>query len=127
MFVAVVSHDLRAPLSTVIMGAALLDASITDPAAKTTLGRVRSSAERMLGMLEQLYDLSRVRLGGGISIDPRETDFLALAERVFAELRLAYRERSVTLESDEGPAVGLWDEARVAQVLSNLVGNALRY
>jgi len=127
MFVAVVSHDLRAPLSTVIMGAALLDASLSDAAAKTTLGRVRSSAQRMLGMLEQLYDLSRVRLGGGISIEPRETDLLALAQRVFEELRLAYRERTVTFECDEGAAVGFWDEARLAQVLTNLVGNALRY
>jgi two-component system, sensor histidine kinase and response regulator len=127
MFVAVVSHDLRAPLSTVIMGAAVLDASLSDPAAKITLGRVRSSAERMLGMLEQLYDLSRVRLGGGISVERRETDFLELAERVFEELRLAYRERTLTLDCDEGSAVGLWDDARLAQVLTNLVGNALRY
>jgi two-component system sensor histidine kinase/response regulator len=127
MFVAVVSHDLRAPLSTVIMGAALLDASLTDAAARMTLGRVRSSAERMLGMLEQLYDLSRVRLGGGISIDPQETDFLPLAQRVFEELRLAYRERTLRFECDEGSAFGTWDGARLAQVLTNLVGNALRY
>jgi two-component system sensor histidine kinase/response regulator len=127
MFVAVVSHDLRAPLSTVIMGAALLDASLSDPTAKATLGRVRSSAGRMLGMLEQLYDLSRVRLGGGISVDPRETDFLVLAQRVFEELRLAYRERTLTFECDEGSALGFWDEARMAQVLTNVVGNALRY
>jgi two-component system, sensor histidine kinase and response regulator len=127
MFVAVVSHDLRAPLSTVIMGAALLDTSLTDPAARTTLGRVRSSAERMLGMLEQLYDLSRVRLGGGISIEPRETDFLALAQRVFEELRLAFGDRTLTFECDNGSATGMWDGARLAQVLTNLVGNALRY
>jgi two-component system sensor histidine kinase/response regulator len=127
MFVAVVSHDLRAPLSTVLMGAALLDKTVSDAPSRSTLARVRSSAERMLGMLEQLYDLSRARLGGGIAVEPRETDFASLAERVFDDLRLAYPERSLTFERDEGSTVGIWDGARLAQVLTNLVGNALRY
>ncbi len=127
MFVAAVSHDLRSPLSTMVMGAELLDRDLTDPNARRTLARVRSSAHRMTSMLDQLLDLARARLGGGIAIDPREMNFRTFADKLLDELRLANPDRSVTLEYDDGSTTGVWDEGRLGQVLANLVGNALRH
>jgi two-component system sensor histidine kinase/response regulator len=126
MFVAAVSHDLRSPLSNVVMGAALLEREITPSGAKT-LGRIRSSAARMVRMLEQLYDLSRVRLAGGIPIETRETNFRTLADKVIDELRLTYPERKLTVVYEGEATTGVWDEERLGQVLANLVGNALRH
>ena len=59
MFVAAVSHDLRSPLSTLLMGASVLHGKLPDPTLERTLARMRSSAERMRGMLDELYDLAR--------------------------------------------------------------------
>jgi two-component system, sensor histidine kinase and response regulator len=127
MFVAAVSHDLRSPLSTVLMGATLLDRELTEPGHRRTLERMRASAQRMAGMLEQLYDLARVRLAGGITLDPHAADFRTLSEKVAEEFRLAYPARSVLVEYDGGSTTGTWDELRLAQMLANLVGNALRH
>lgn len=126
-FVAAISHDLRSPLSTVVMGAAILGRDLPDANAKRTLARMRSSAERMVAMLDDLYDLARVRLGGGIPIDPKDTNFRTLAGKVIEELRLAYPERALKVEYDGGSTTGVWDELRLGQVLANLVGNALRH
>jgi two-component system sensor histidine kinase/response regulator len=127
MFVAAVSHDLRSPLSTLLMGASVLASSLSDPAQQRTLARMRSSAERMTGMLDQLYDLARVRLGGGIAIDPCEMDARRVVERVVEELKVAHPGRSVQLELDAGSTRGSWDEQRLGQALANLIGNALRH
>ena len=126
MFVAAVTHDLRTPLSTVIMGANVVDRMLPEGEPKRNLSRVRSSANRMLVMLEELYDLARARLGGGIAVERKETALLPLAEKVFDELRLVYPGRSLQVVHD-GPMTGQWDEGRLGQVLTNLVGNALRY
>jgi signal transduction histidine kinase len=127
MFVAAVSHDLRSPLSTVLMGSSVLDAKLEDPTLKRTVARMRSSAERMGGMLDQLYDLARVRLAGGIAIDPAPMDAKRLVSRVVEEFRLTHPECPIVVEDDGGATLGTWDEQRLGQILSNLIGNALRH
>lgn len=127
MFVAAVSHDLRSPLSTVLMGSSVLDTKLEDPTLKRTVARMRSSAERMGGMLDQLYDLARVRLGGGIAIDPAAMEVRRLVQRVVEEFRLTHPERAIIVEEDGGSTHGTWDEQRLGQILSNLLGNALRH
>jgi signal transduction histidine kinase len=81
----------------------------------------------MGGMLDQLYDLARVRLGGGIAIDPARTDARQLVVRVAGELGLTHPERSILIEGEPDGVVGHWDEQRLGQVLANLIGNALRH
>jgi two-component system sensor histidine kinase/response regulator len=126
MFVAAVSHDLRSPLSSMVMGAALLERELVDPVSARVLSRIRSSADRMNGMLDQLYDLARVRLGGGIAIEPAKMSLHKLLDTVADELHLAHPEKRVAVECD-GPTEGVWDVQRLGQVFTNLIGNALRY
>ena len=127
MFMAAVTHDLRTPLSSMIMGTSLLRPALAEPKALQTLDRMRASADRMAHMLTQLNDLARARLGAGLVAEPREIDARALVERVVEELRGAWPERALNVTHRGVDASGFWDEHRLAQVLANLVGNAFRH
>jgi two-component system, sensor histidine kinase and response regulator len=127
MFVAAVSHDLRSPLSTLVMGASVLSGKLGDPTLERTLARMRSSAERMGGMLDQLYDLARARLAGGLAISPSQMDARRLVSRVAEEFGITHPERPILIEVDAGSTEGHWDEQRLGQMLANLIGNALRH
>jgi signal transduction histidine kinase len=125
-FTGVLGHDLRNPLTAIMMGtSSLLHRSL--PEAETRIiTRIHSSADRMRRMIEQLLDLTRVRTGGGIVVELVELDLADLARRVVAELEMAHPERALQVHA-RGETVGEWDPDRLAQALSNLVGNALHH
>lgn len=126
-FLAIVGHDLRSPLNVVLMSTALLDHIAQDPLQRRSIERINAAAQRMARMIDDLYDLTRVRMSGGIPLQPRpDVDVGEIAERVAGDLSTAHRGRSVSVERS-GDTRGVWDFDRLAQVLSNLVGNALRH
>ena len=127
LFVAAMSHDLRTPLAVLKMSAVVLDRNLVDPAGKRAMARILSSADRLQRMLEQLYNLARTRVGTGIALERVEMSFRTVLDRVLDELRLLEPERAVQVAYDDGSMVGLWDEQRLVQVITNLVGNALRH
>ena len=126
MFSAVLSHDLRTPLSAIVSGAQLLNKSSTDEAVRRVSARMLSSSLRMTRMIEDLLDLTRARLAGGIPIARAETDLGAVIARVAQEHQAAYPDRKMAVES-RGELIGNWDADRLGQVASNLIGNALQY
>jgi signal transduction histidine kinase len=82
----------------------------------------------MARMIEQLLDLTRTRHGGGIPIDPRPVDLAEVARRIVDELEIAYPEHTLNLTVDaRAQTIGEWDPDRLAQVVSNLVGNAIHH
>jgi signal transduction histidine kinase len=119
---SVLGHDLRNPLTAIQMGTSVLLKNGSEP---RVVGRLLSSAERMRRMIDQLLDFTRSR-HGGIAIEPKPTDLSQVARRVIDELEMASPDRVLRLKVD-GDACGLWDADRLEQVLSNLVGNAIRY
>jgi two-component system, sensor histidine kinase and response regulator len=125
MFAAALGHDLRSPLSAIMTGAALL-ISRGDDKTMAIGNRILSSGSRMARMIEQLLDLSRARLGGGIPVTPGQMQLKDVAEKVVAEHQAASPGRELVLETS-GALEGSWDEPRLAQVLSNLIGNALEH
>jgi two-component system, sensor histidine kinase and response regulator len=126
-FVAAVGHDLRTPLNSVVLSAELLRSQITTPGESRVIERLRSSANRMSKMIDELFDLARARLSGGIPISRQpNVDLLSVAEPIVAELSSADHKRELVLER-RGDLRGEFDPDRLGQVLSNLLGNALRH
>jgi signal transduction histidine kinase len=126
-FLAVLGHDLRNPLGAILMSAGLLTSTRgTEERTVEVAARILSSGGRMQRMVNDLIDLTRTRLGSGIPIAPRRMDLDELAREVLAELRAFHPHRRFEYHS-EGDLRGVWDPDRLAQVLSNLVGNALQH
>lgn len=124
MFMAVLGHDLRSPLNTMVMGANLLNAPLSPERLAHVAELITTCGQRMKRMIADLLDVARSRVGGGISVQPRREDLRELAERIAAEQRLLYPTRTLLLECT-GSLDGEWDPDRLAQMFTNLAGNAL--
>jgi signal transduction histidine kinase len=120
-----VGHDLRNPLGAIVMSAALLAkrGGLQGWQGKT-VNRVRSSAARMHRLIDDLLSYTRTRLGTGIPIARERTHLGALARKVVDELVAFHPDCGVHVDA-AGDLEGEWDPARVEQVLSNLVANAI--
>lgn len=126
MFTAVLGHDLRNPLQAIMTSAYLLQRQPGTPLVKETAERIASSGKWMSRMITDMLDLARARLGGGIPISRQPVDLLEVVHNVVAEHRLAHAHRTIELVSP-GSFDGAWDADRLAQVTSNLLGNALKH
>jgi two-component system, sensor histidine kinase and response regulator len=126
MFSALLAHDLRNPLSAILASAQLLKRRSSDPHAQEAAGRITSSGKHMGRLIEDMLDLARARLAGGIVVQREPTDLRVLVERVVSEHQAAAEGRRIET-SYRGDCAGQWDHERIAQVASNLIGNALKH
>jgi signal transduction histidine kinase len=124
--VGIVSHDIRSPLGAIINWSRVMADSGSGEDPQRTSRRITAAAVRIERLTRLLLDYTRARLGGGIAIEPRRTDLHELFDKVAYEFRVAYPGREVRCER-EGDGRGVWDPDRLAQVVSNLVENALKY
>jgi PAS domain S-box-containing protein len=124
LFLAVVSHDLRNPLSSIISGASLLERR---GEGTTTASRIAAAAQRMRRLVEQLLDFESSRLGDGLSISPIDLDLQPICRAVFDEVRAAFPDAGELRLRTSGTTLGRWDPDRIGQVLSNLITNAIQY
>ncbi|WP_371868040.1 GAF domain-containing sensor histidine kinase [Duganella levis] len=123
-FIAVLGHDLRTPLGALLNGTELLRHHAT-PAAVPVLNRMRRSIERIAGLIDDVLDFTRGRMGGGISLNMRHEKALHLTlAQVVEELRAAHADRQIVAVLPEDLSL-LCDAARMGQLLSNLLKNAL--
>jgi CheY-like chemotaxis protein len=128
MFVGILGHDLRNPLGAILTGAQLLERQLTDPTQLRVVKRMTSSGERMSDMIEQLLDLTRARLAGGLGFVRvrKRLDVANLVQRTIEELRAGHPEREVTMEH-EGDCTTTGDSHRLLQLFSNIIANALNH
>jgi PAS domain S-box-containing protein len=122
-FLAILGHDLRNPLASIDMGAGLLRQRTSDSAMIRVLDRMNTSSRRMSRMIEQILDLTRTRLGGGLELKPEAVDLFDTLTVIVDELRTANASRAIELRCPSLP--GTWDRDRLEQVFSNLIGNAI--
>ncbi|RKG71973.1 sensor histidine kinase [Corallococcus exercitus] len=129
-FIGILGHDLRNPLNAIVLSARAQKRrgplECTPEQHRQHAQRIEASATRMGNMIADLLDLTRARLAGGIPLRKGPTDLGAVCQQVVDELSAAYPDRAVAVDVD-GKAEGEWDAERLAQVLSNLVGNALEH
>jgi signal transduction histidine kinase len=126
-FIGILGHDLRNPLASIMFSAATLlqDEGLPQSHAKA-LRRVSASASHMAHMIDDLLDLTRSRLGGEMSIEPRPVDLFAICRHAVEELEGVRPVAPIELDLTGG-GEGVWDPHRLTQLVSNLVGNALDY
>ena len=126
LFIGVLGHDLRNPLNAIVTGASYLTRIATSERQSRTIARITSSGRRIASMIDQLLDITRFGIGGGIELDRRPVDLAAIGRNVVDELAIAHPDRTVRSEP-VGDTTGDWDQVRIEQALSNLVGNALQH
>ncbi len=124
-FIAVLGHDLRNPLASIDAGAKLLTKEKLEGKAGTILPLMQKSVLRMANLIDNVLDLARGRLAGGLAIrrqtgEPLEPALMQVVE----ELRAAWPERPIDVDMQLEEPVDC-DPARIAQLLSNLLANAL--
>ena len=127
VFLGVLGHDLRNPLSAIMMSASVL-MSQEGPAWKhlKTAARILNSGVRIEGLIDDLLDFTRARLGSGIPITRADVDLGDACRCAVDEIAAAHPARDLRFQAT-GALRGPWDGARIAQALSNLLGNAVHH
>ncbi len=125
-FIAVLGHDLRNPLGGIMSAAQLLTRSELSERDKKLMNIVHSSSKRMYEMINNIMDLARGRLGGGISITPVTVDLQQLLIEVSNELKVSWPERVIESNFTINNTVKC-DPGRISQLISNLLANAITH
>lgn len=124
---AVVGHDLKTPLGSIMMMAgALLKGADTTPAQRSMLQRIERSAHRISALVRDLVDFGRAQQGIGIALALEEVDVSEVVKHALLEFEGPDLALPISFDQ-RGPVTLRVDPSRVAQVVSNLVGNALRH
>lgn len=127
-FLAIVSHDLRNPLNSVLLGSEMLQGARLDAASLGRVDLIHNAAQRMGRMLSDLLDLSSMD-AGHLSMErkPESVDALLAATVEAASTSAATKSIQLDTVADESRMVAYCDRDRVLQVLTNLVGNAIKF
>ena len=125
-FIAVLGHDLRNPLASIVAGTRLLAKDVTSEKGRAVLKMMQASVDRMAGLIENVLDLARGRLGGGLSLNRGDEHLEPILGQVVDELKSALPGRAIDAAFALPQPVNC-DRSRVAQLFSNLLGNALTH
>jgi signal transduction histidine kinase len=127
IFLAILGHDLRAPLQAVSMSTELLlRKAKLDADAQAYAVSIKNSARHMAAMVSDLLELVRSRLGSSLPIEPAPMNLAAAAKAALDEAGAGQPNCHSQLIV-EGDTQGIWDRARLDQLLQNLIGNALQH
>ncbi|MFP5502722.1 MAG: sensor histidine kinase [Candidatus Sericytochromatia bacterium] len=129
-FLSVISHELRTPLNFITGFASTLDDEVQGPLNERqhdAMGKILNGAERMLMLIDDLLDFARMR-AGRFDITPGPTDYKAVVDDVLMTMAPVAEQKGIRLSAAiEVPAGLQIDGRRLSQVLSNLVGNGLKF
>ena len=123
-FLAMVSHDLRSPLTVIRASAQLLQRR--GEYQETTLATILEYADRMARLIEDLADIVRLE-EGHLPLQRESFDLVTLARECAAAAEEQSAHHAVRVEASDASICGAWDRVRLGQVLENLIGNALKH
>jgi signal transduction histidine kinase len=121
---AMASHDLRNPLAVISMRAQLLESRQTYDEAAVRV--IREQARRITRLLDDLGDVLRLEIGH-IVLRRETLDLRMLASEAVERIQVQTAHHAILVELPEGPVTGSWDRDRLAEVLDNMLGNAVKY
>ena len=125
-FLGILGHDLRNPLAAITGAAELQLQNATNERLAHFASQILVSAGRISHLITDLIELTRIRLGEGIAIKPVATSMRRICTIAVEEMQVIYPKRVFQIDCDDD-LPGEWDEARLGQVLSNLLGNAVQH
>jgi signal transduction histidine kinase len=127
MFLAILGHDLRNPLNSISLSAQFASAQhASDPASSQALSQIETSVEAIARLIQDLLDFATTGLGERMPLVLAPVNLEALGREVLAELTAAHPGRMLHFDA-RGDLTCACDGARMRQVLSNLLGNALQH
>lgn len=126
-FLGILGHDLRNPLAAIsgVQSILKLSKNISEKE-RSLLVRSSASVKRMTELINNLLELTNLRLGSGMTIRKSSVDLTIQSEKIVQEMQLGYPEADLVIESP-GPVQGEWDKVRLDQLMTNLITNALRH
>jgi PAS domain S-box-containing protein len=128
-FISIVSHELRTPVALIKGYASTLrrdDARWDRAIISDSLSVIEEEADRLSRMIDDLLDASRLQ-AGGLSLNRADVSLPLLVERLAERFRTQSKKHTILVDFPENCPVILADENRLAQVLSNLISNAIKY
>jgi PAS domain S-box-containing protein len=132
-FLASASHDLKNPIASIKAMAQLLERRldrtgvVSNEQLRQTLERIDAVASRASAQVEELLDLTRMRLDRPLDLDREPLDIVQLTREVVAEHQQATDQRVISFDSTEPSLVGRWDARRLTRTLLNILDNASKY
>jgi signal transduction histidine kinase len=127
IFLGILGHDLRSPLNAVSMLAGLLEEhGELSGLALNMASQIAVSVRAMERMISDLLEFTGARLGARMSVNRQPMNVEVLCQEVIEEIRAVHPSRTFTLET-KGDGSGEWDPARLRQMISNLLGNAVQH
>ncbi len=127
MFLAILGHDLRTPLNAIVTASSFLATTGELTGRSLTLAeRIYRSGRRMNGLVSDLVDLTRSRLGRSIPVSPVEVDLAEIGREAVEEVQTIHSTGQLRFEVS-GNVRGEWDPSRVSQALCNLIANAAQH
>jgi Signal transduction histidine kinase len=129
-FLSVISHELRTPLNFIMGFGSILQDEIPgalNPKQQEYLGKMLNGVDRMLILVNDLLDFAKIQ-AGKLDLLPTRTDFVPLAEEVHATMKPLADQKNLTLALDlPEHLILVADGPRLVQVLTNLIGNAIKF
>jgi PAS domain S-box-containing protein len=123
---AIVSHDIRDPLSTIQFAARRMRDAADAEATRKHADVISRGVARIQHIVGDLLDLSRAREGAGMPIDPKPADLRAMCRQIIDDLEAIARDRQIMFDCD-ADGTGVWDEHRIVQAIANLASNAVEH
>ena len=125
-FIAVLGHDLRNPLAAIVGAARLLRREGQSAKSLGVIGLMETSVDRMAGLIDDVLDFARGRLGSGIGLHRETTLLEPVIRQVVSELEASQPSRLIMTDVN-APEPIYFDRGRLAQLVSNLLGNTLTH
>lgn len=128
-FISITSHELKNPMASIKGYADLMlrrSARTPNDPNRRALEIISQQVNRMTGLLDQLLDVSRIGTNR-LQLARRPADLVAIVWRAVEEMRGTTEQHQLKLEVQDEPLIGDFDEARIGQMITNLLGNAIKY